>query len=345
MHTTKPVETCPYCEGHKVIRKGKRKNKYGDIQLYYCHHCRRRFSPLVNKNRTYPLRVIIEALSLYNHHNSYQQTADFIAKKFGIKISRQIVRLWVSDYEEYLLFKSLRERAAKIMEPYRWISETRLLHGLVYSYKYHRAKAELIVRGSKRYKDFEQLQDYLEGVPLSCPHTLFREQRPRASTQRHCFQLDGVKITPRHENTAVQYARFVLQTVANNKRRHETVQDFLLVNDSATIAVEVPVILRAEDLKWFAEQGYDIPLTLDPDGLMTGHIDIVQIRFGMIHILDYKPGARREKPIEQLMIYALALSRLTGIDLYHFKCAWFDDQDYFEFYPRAVVKKTRTVAA
>jgi hypothetical protein len=59
----------------------------------------------------------------------------------------------------------------------------------------------------------------------------------------------------------------------------------------------------------------------------------------MIHILDYKPGARRDKPIEQLMIYALALSRLTGIDLYHFKCAWFDDQDYFEFYPRAVVRK------
>jgi hypothetical protein len=40
-----------------------------------------------------------------------------------------------------------------------------------------------------------------------------------------------------------------------------------------------------------------------------------------------------------LTIYALALSRLTGIPLYHFKCAWFDDEHYFDFYLRAVVQK------
>lgn len=37
--------------------------------------------------------------------------------------------------------------------------------------------------------------------------------------------------------------------------------------------------------------------------------------------------------IEQLTLYALALSRLTGIGIYQFKCARFDDEDYFEFYP------------
>ena len=59
----------------------------------------------------------------------------------------------------------------------------------------------------------------------------------------------------------------------------------------------------------------------------------------MIQILDYKPGAKREKPIEQLMVYALALSRRTGLRLYHFKCAWFDDGHYYEFYPLHVVHK------
>ena len=36
---------------------------------------------------------------------------------------------------------------------------------------------------------------------------------------------------------------------------------------------------------------------------------------------------------------ALALSRLTGLRLFDFKCAWFDESDYFEFYPLHVVYK------
>ena len=43
--------------------------------------------------------------------------------------------------------------------------------------------------------------------------------------------------------------------------------------------------------------------------------------------------------MEQLTWYALALSRLTGLRLYEFKCAWFDEKDYFEFFPLHVVKK------
>ena len=75
--------------------------------------------------------------------------------------------------------------------------------------------------------------------------------------------------------------------------------------------------------------------------LITGHIDILQIRNGMIHILDYKPNAAKEQPIEQLTLYAMALSRLTGLRLFEFKCAWFDEKDYFEFYPLHVLHKTK----
>jgi len=75
--------------------------------------------------------------------------------------------------------------------------------------------------------------------------------------------------------------------------------------------------------------------------LITGHIDILQIRNGQIHILDYKPRAEKERPIEQLTLYAMALSRLTGLRLFEFKCAWFDEKDYFEFYPLHVLHKPR----
>ena len=80
------------------------------------------------------------------------------------------------------------------------------------------------------------------------------------------------------------------------------------------------------------------------DGSITDlshHIDIVQIRNGKIHIVDYQPGARKEKPIVQLMVYALALSRRTGLRLFDFSCSWFDHDHYYEFFPLHVVHKRK----
>jgi hypothetical protein len=50
---------------------------------------------------------------------------------------------------------------------------------------------------------------------------------------------------------------------------------------------------------------------------------------------------KSEKPIAQLMVYALALSRRTGLRIFDFVCAWFDEHDYYEFYPLHVVHKRR----
>lgn len=341
LHTTKPVTVCPYCEGKDVIRKGKRKNKYGDVQLYYCHHCNKKFTPLVIKHHTYPLRVILEALTLHNRLYSMEESANLVSEKYGLSVSRQNVANWRRAFRDYTPFARLRARAARNYDRHSIIDEARLLHGLVYVYKHHRAKTALATAPRTRRADFTPLQAFLEDVPKTCPHQLFRANNRRASAQKPRFNLDGVVISPRQNNAAVKAARFVLQAVANNKRRHEVLQDFLLVNDSATLAVEVPVLLTPEDLKHYDERGDEVPLILARDEVVTGHIDILQIRYGLIHILDYKPGARRDKPIGQLMTYALALSRLTGIDLYHFKCAWFDDRDYFEFYPRTVIRKPR----
>jgi hypothetical protein len=62
---------------------------------------------------------------------------------------------------------------------------------------------------------------------------------------------------------------------------------------------------------------------------------------GAIHILDYKPHAKSERPIAQLMVYALALSRRTDLRIFDFVCAWFDEHHYYEFYPLHVVHKRR----
>lgn len=153
----------------------------------------------------------------------------------------------------------------------------------------------------------------------------------------------------------------------------------MLINDSVTVAAEVPVLLDEDDIRHYQnELGFEVPeellgsrqtVTVSPpvsfSGIVkrqentspsndtdtgcetetaqphpptiTGHIDLLQIRNGAIHIMDYKPSAKKVKPVDQLTLYALALSRLTGLRLFHMKCAWFDEEDYFEFFPLHVV--------
>ena len=60
----------------------------------------------------------------------------------------------------------------------------------------------------------------------------------------------------------------------------------------------------------------------------------------MIHILDYKPDARTNKPIAQLAVYSLALTRLVpGLRLFDIKCAWFNENCYNEFFPRLLLPR------
>jgi transposase-like protein len=75
LHETKPTIACPYCGGKHIIRKGVRRNKYGDVQLFHCRPCDRRFTPLVNKNRSYPLRVILHAITRYNRLDTLEDAA------------------------------------------------------------------------------------------------------------------------------------------------------------------------------------------------------------------------------------------------------------------------------
>jgi len=97
--------------------------------------------------------------------------------------------------------------------------------------------------------------------------------------------------------------------------------------------------LEISAIRNFAHTQLDVKSFGELPKLITGHIDLLQIRNGQIHILDYKPNAVKEQPIDQLTIYAMALSRLTGLRLFEFKCAWFDEKDYFEFYPLHVLYK------
>ncbi len=148
------------------------------------------------------------------------------------------------------------------------------------------------------------------------------------------------------ENFATRMAGLVIPTVGDNRLRHEALQRFMLANDSTTLAVEVPVWLARDTI---AELEREHGVALLPEGAtgsLTGHIDFLQVRNRAVHILDYKPDARTNRPIAQLTVYALALTKLVpGLKLFDIKCAWFNEEEYCEFFPRTLLARQRDQSA
>ncbi len=336
----KKLTHCPYCQA-KVVKRGKRKKKYERVQLYYCKNCDKTFTSQITKNKTYPLRVIIDSLTFHNRLNSFEEISNIIKDKYGIAITSRTISSWINEYQKYSPFIRMREFASKKYSKRELIEESKLIHQQIYNFKYHRAKLDFILNEEFKHYKFKPLKEFLELAVAECPHQIFQNTTKRSSEFKNIFNLNEVKITPKN-NTAVKIANFIMQAVANNKMRHEVLQDFMLSNDTVTIATEVPVLINSDDLKHYKhELNFDIPIVLNDEEYITGHIDIIQIRNGSVHIMDFKPSASKSKPIEQLTLYALALSRLTGLRLYHFKCAWFDDKNYYEFFPLHVVYKLK----
>jgi len=145
-------------------------------------------------------------------------------------------------------------------------------------------------------------------------------------------------ITKQKNNSACKLAKLALNLAKSNRDRCNAVENFFLINDSTTIAIEVPVYLTHDDIVYYKKRGILTSLNLeDYTTPIIGYIGILQVRNGFIHILNYKPEAHlhnvKEKAVQQLTLYALAFASRTKLDLASFKCAWFDESNYFEFFP------------
>jgi hypothetical protein len=264
---------------------------------------------------------------------------------------------WLKQYKSLCPFHRMREYAMKMYKPKDMISSVALAHRQFYRFRHHRAKTELILREDFKHNKFWPLKQFLDLVPAECPHQYFQEGS-RASRPPITYSKEEMIVRGKY-NYANKLAKFVLESVSKARDRHDALQRFMLANDTVTVATEVPIYIRREDLahmqtqlgfKMYKKQTKEEKLAdkefepfkaEDLPRLITGHIDFLQIRNGFIHIMDYKPNAAKEKPIEQLTTYALALSRLTGLRVFNFKCAWFDEKEYFEFFPLHVVYKPK----
>jgi transposase-like protein len=248
-HSSKVPPACPHCGSHVLTRRGVRRKKLEIVQLWRCASCKRTFTPGPDaiRNKTYPLRTVIDALSTYSLGYSLEHTAARIKSKSGRTIGTSTVAGWLSQHRPLMSYLRLRENGRHLFPPEQTIRSIKLHHRQIYRYAFHRPKLEFLRHGKlddKRSGDrhFAALANFLEAVPLICPHDLFRaEERGRASQAHPDFADVSRIIANRKENIATRIAGLIIPAVGNNKMRHETLQKFMLANDSVTVAIEIPI--------------------------------------------------------------------------------------------------------
>ena len=296
---------CPKCKGKNIIKYGRSNHN----QLYFCKICKKKITANPLKNKSYSPQVIINAISYYNLGNSLIDTTKKVNRRFKVKVSKSTVHTWIHEFSDICTYHKIRDKIGH-QYPGNIIHEYKFQHsGLSYNFCYHIPKVDIISR------KFPSIVYYLHSMEKRCPSDIFKENS-------RCSQLnlDNNIQTKKRYNQACRLSDLALKACKNNKERHHIVGHFMLINDEATIACEIPV--------WFWEKNMN-------EGIC-GHIDLLQIRNGKIYVLDFKPNAKKEKQskvISQLYLYAQGLSFRTKLPLDMFLCAWFDNESYFEFSP------------
>jgi transposase-like protein len=341
-HTAKRPERCPHCGSTAVTRKGTRRKKIEIVQLWRCASCKRVFtpSPAALRDKTYPLRIVLDAITLYDVGYSLTETAEKVRSRHGYRVGRSTIATWLDEHRSLTTYARLRAKGRQLFPPTQTIRAIKLYHRQIYKFEYHRPKLAML-RASREHARFAGVADFLERVPIECPHELFRESERASQTPLSAISTSRLVVV-RKENFATRMAALVIPTVGDNRLRHEGLQHFMLANDSSTLAVEVPIWLAPKTIASLEREHGTKLLPKGATGSLTGHIDFLQVRNGAVHILDYKPDARTNKPIAQLTIYALALTRLVpGLKLFDIKCAWFNEEEYCEFFPRTLLARCR----
>jgi len=149
-------------------------------------------------------------------------------------------------------------------------------------------------------KEFPQLRRYISWVERSLPDKIFLKGPRASSTEIN----NGKDQKPKKKDTiASKLSELALTTKRNDESPHEAVERFFIRNDSKTICSELPVFIKPEEI--------DI---IDIETPLTGHIDLVQERFGKLYIMDYKTNLNRpERHASQLQLYQKAIQERTSI--------------------------------
>jgi len=249
------MENCPHCNSDQTIKKGLRKNKLQKLQRHYCKNCKKFFIQNQTKNKTYPLKLILRAISFYNLGYSLEKTQKAIKNIYKITPTLKTIHNWLNELKDISTYSKIRNNNLKYHKPKDIIVKKTFRHNeQPYRYQYHNSKINFL-------KQVHSLKQYLIGIRDNCLNNLFQNSNKNKASQ---LKINLNFDIERKQNQANRLASLVLSATNNNQQRHQIIQDFMLINDTATIATEVPI--------FYLKTG------------LTGHIDILQFKFNKIHI-------------------------------------------------------------
>jgi len=307
-HEERPA--CPKCRSNSHITKsGVRTLREDRVQLYLCKSCNKRFSQRKLPHTSYPPKLLLAALTYYNQGHTLSMTQRTMRRRFKVKIPSSTLDDWIKKHQDELPFTRLRKKYT--LDPNETIRTRRLFHPQPYLFKVHTLK--LNIKG----KQFPHLKAYINDMLNDPKDYIFQSKSVlRCSELANSINLPKPVIKAKKDSPACRMTDLALELAKTRSERHQKVEEFFLANDSATVAVEVPVYLTKD------ESGFGKPLT--------GHIDLIQVRSNRIHIMDYKPD-ESGNVINQLQLYAKCLKRRTGLS--NISCAYFDENGYYQFAP------------
>src|SRR3989338_3821059 len=153
-------QKCPVCN-ESAIKYGARKTKLQQIQAYLCKSCSKRFSITTQQNKTYPMQIILKAISSYNLGCTLKGVSNILESKHKIKLPVSTISSWIKEYKPICAFSRLRKQAIKLYSPKSIINQQTLSHIQPYAFKYHKSKLSILTKENPK---FNPLKGYLEKI-------------------------------------------------------------------------------------------------------------------------------------------------------------------------------------
>jgi len=133
------ADRCPYCESREVVKRGRRHKKFETVQLYRCKACTKTFSAQIVKGKHYPLRMILDAVSLYNLGYIRSEVCRLIKEKYGPEIKPSTLTNWIRElaplcrYARHAMGKHLIEKTGNLAAVQRQLGHTNATYSMQYT--------------------------------------------------------------------------------------------------------------------------------------------------------------------------------------------------------------------
>lgn len=126
---------CPNCSSKALVKAGLKKLKNETIQRYRCSHCQKYFSDKQLKHKSYPPKILLNSISIYNLGHTLEETKSLVAKKFKMQVPLTTFNSWLKEYKGICTFSRLRKQSTILYKPEDLIRKQSLNHIQPYTFK------------------------------------------------------------------------------------------------------------------------------------------------------------------------------------------------------------------